>query len=246
MRYLRIAYGLALIAGLMVVVASPAMATPRWVHCIKSATGGHWSSGTCTSVGTGWETQELLATSEVTSNGELEMEDSKALEGGLGLKCRATVTGWVANPTSGAGVDGVSSIKNIACSFTKKGLCESEVNVKGGPTGLPWGGRLIEREKEVRDELVSGRSETPGFSVECIISGILKVSDSCHRQGNTANVLANRGTGRIEAIFDKRTEEEPMADCSQGGENAGLVRGTFPIQLRSGNALWVLASNLGT
>ena len=245
MKYLKMAFGLALVAGLMSVVASPAMAVPRWVHCVKSET-GKYSNGLCNAAGSGWETKELVGTSEVTSSGELELEDSKATGGAVDVKCPGTSLGWVANLTNGtAGEDGTLSINVIetSCTFIKKGACEKLEKVEA--RNLPWGTRLVESGSEVRDELISGSSSgAPGWSVKCkTIIG--SVTDECTVSGGTQNVRANRATGKTEFIFDKKTEEDP-ATCTQGGAKSGFVRGTVLGQLRSGNALWILAPNLGT
>ncbi len=246
MKYLKMVFGLALVAGLMSVVASPAMAVPRWVHCVKVEK-GKWLDNNCTKAGEGtWETKELVGTSEVTSSGELELEDSKATGGAVDVKCSGTNLGWVANLANGtAGEDGVSSINVVvtACTFIKKGACEVLEEVKA--VNLPWGTRLVEHGSEVRDELVSGSiSGGPGWSVKCkTILG--SVTDVCTISGSTQNVRSNRATGKTEFIFDKISEEDP-ATCTQGGAKAGFVRGTIFQQLRSGNGLWILAPNLGT
>ena len=245
MKYLKIAFGLALVAGLMSVVASPAMAVPRWVHCVKSET-GKYSNGLCNAAGTGWETKELVGTSEVTSSGSLELEDSKATGGAVDVKCPGTNLGWVANLANGtAGEDGVSSINVVSasCTFVKKGACEKIEEVKA--VNLPWGTRLVESGGEVRDELISGSSAgPPGWAVKCkTLLG--SITDTCTRSGTTQDVRTNRATGKTEFEFETITHGLP-AECSQGGAGAGFVTGTIFQQLRSGNALWVLAPNLGT
>ena len=247
MKYLKMAFGVAIVAGLMAVVASPAVAVPRWVHCVKSEK-GKWSDGTCSKSGTGWETKELVGTSEVTSSGELELEDTKATGGPVSVSCTGNNTGWVANLASltEPGEDGVATITNIKCKFVKEGLCRKLNNVE--PRNLPWGTRLVEEKEtgEVRDELISGNaSGAPGWKVTCenVLGGITE--DTCERSGTTQNVRANRATGKIETLFDKRTEKE-KANCTVGGKEAGNVKGTIFSLLRSGNALWILAPNLGT
>jgi len=246
MKHLKIAFGLVLAAGLMAVVASPAMAVPRWVHCVKSET-GKYSNGLCNAAGSGWETKELVGTSEVTSSGELELEDTKATGGAVAVKCKGEDTGWVANLTTGAGEDGTATVTNVTCTRVIDGLCEAVVEVKA--RNLPWGTRLVENKSEVRDELVSGNHNEigngePGWSVTCkTILG--NVTDTCELSGTTQNVRANRATGKTEFVFDKITEEK-KAKCSQGGAGTGRVTGTISEELRSGNALWVLAPNLGT
>ena len=246
MKYLKMVFGLALVAGLMSVVASPAMAVPRWVHCVKVEK-GKWLDNNCTKAGEGtWETKELVGTSEVTSSGTLELEDTKATGGAVDVSCPGTNTGWVANLANGtAGEDGVTSIHVVvaSCTFIKKGACEVLENVEA--RNLPWGTRLVESGSEVRDELISGNSSgLPGWLVKCkTIIG--SVTDTCTRSGSTQNVRSNRATGKTEFIFDATTEKSP-AECTQGGAGAGLVRGIISQQLRSGNGLWILAPNLGT
>jgi hypothetical protein len=248
MKYLKMAFGLALVAGLMSVVASPAMAVPRWVHCVKSET-GKYSNGLCNAAGSGWETKELVGTSEVTSSGELELEDTNATLGAVAVKCKGENIGWVANLATGAGEDGVTSITNLSCTRVVDGQCTKLVRVV--PRNLPWGSRLVEKGTEVRDELISGPKKEegngePGWAVTCE-TPLGEVTDTCERSGSTQNVRANRTTGKTEFIFDKITEEKKeRAKCSVGGAETGRVTGTILGQLRSGNALWVLAPNLGT
>jgi len=251
------AFGLAVVAGLMAVVASPAMAVPRWVHCVKSAT-GKYNSGLCTTAGTGWETTEVIGTSEVTtSTNKLELEDTKATGGAVDIECEGNGTGWVTNLSTKtiAGEDGIATINeaSIKCKFIagKHGSCEESAGVKAKPRNLPWGTKLkeVETREEVRDELVSGPSKQegegqPGWAVECTVAGILKVTDRCEASGRTLNVRAERANGKTEFIFDKMTEEEGLATCSVGGAKAGRVTGTILSSIRSGNALWVLAPNL--
>jgi hypothetical protein len=252
MKYLKIAFGLALVAGLMAITASSAMATPRWVTCVKGS--GKFENNQCVKIGSGgWETKELVGTSTVTSSGELELEDANATGGATGIKCKGTGTGWVANLTTGAGEDGVTKISATSCSFLsgKVGSCEESKGATAKPRNLPWGTRLEERGSEVRDVLVSGPKNEegngePGWSVECTVAGILKITDTCERSGNTVNTANVRSTGELEEKFDERTKEETMATCSVGGSNSGLVRGTLTNKLSSGAALWILAPNLGT
>ena len=252
MKYLKIAFGLALVAGLMAITTSSAMATARWVTCVKGS--GKYENSLCVKEGSGgWETKALAATSTVTSSGELELEDSKATGGATGIICKGTGTGWVANLSTGNGEDGVTTISATSCKFLsgKVGSCEESKGVTAEARNLPWGTRLVEREKEVRDELVSGpKNETgsgePGWSVKCTVAGILKITDTCEHSGNTVNAVNLRSAGELEEKFDERTKEETMATCSVGGTGAGLVRGTLTNKLSSGAALWILAPNLGT
>ncbi len=245
MKYLKMAFGLIVVAGLMAVAAAPAMAVPRWVTCEKVSSGGHFSSGSCTTAGTEWATKELVGTSEVTSRGSLELEDQEALGGAVNLLCSGTGTGWVSNSanTSEPGEGGAATITNVKCSFIKHGECEESAGVTAKPLNLPWGGRLKESGSEVRGEGPIGA----GWDVECTVAKILKIQDKCESIiHNTGNVLPNRTNSTVEGVADEVTKEETMAKCSASGKESGLVRGTLISKLRSGNALWVLAPNLKT
>jgi hypothetical protein len=231
------------VAAFFAAAATSAMAgTPRWVVCVKE--GGKWMAG-CTKAGTEWATKELVGTEEVTSSGELELEDSKATGGAVDIKCKESGTGWIANPksTSEHGEDGISKITSTGCTFVKAGECETGKAVTIKPRNLPWATRLISRGSEARDELLSGGKKEegegePGWAVECTVAGILKTTDRCEHSGNTVGVTANRTEGTVEGKFDERTAEETMATCSVGGAGAGLVRGTLAIKASKG-AVWV-------
>jgi hypothetical protein len=255
MKRLKIAFGLAVVAGLMAVVAAPAMAVPRWVHCVKGS--GPYTNGTCATLGAGgWETKELVNTSEVTSSGELELEDSKAPEGGTAIKCTGENIGWVTNleKISEPGQDGISAINNIKCKFIvgKHGSCEESKGVTVHPTNLPWGTKLIEEGTQVRDDILSGAKKPtgegfPGWEVECTVGGVLKITDVCEHNDTSVNVVANRTTGKVASEFETKSNETGhKAKCTIGGAEAGNVNGTILSLLRSGNALWILAPNLHT
>jgi hypothetical protein len=182
--------------------------------------------------GGGFEWVELTETEEVTSSGELELEDSKASGGAVAVKCSGANTGWVANSTGGTGGDGVTTIKNIKCKLVKAGLCEKLTFVS--PVNLPWGTTLEERENEVRDAVISGiGAGAPGWQIRCK-TFLGEITDTCTRSGNTANVRANSSEGSIEEVFDKRTEEETMATCTVGGVNTGRISGTVITKARQG------------
>ena len=250
MKYLKIALGLAFAAGLMAVVASPAMAVPRWVHCVKVTT-GQWEDSNCSKKGSTnvYETKAVTETSEVTSSGTFRLEDSAT---GVALSCKAKGRGWVVNLSTGAGEDGIFEATVTGCAVVT-GTCE---NPLFEARNLPWGTRLVEgarakegeKEKvgaeEVRDELISGPKNQegkgePGWAVRCTVGGIIKVTDRCEKSGTTQTVLNNRVTGATEFVFSK---EE--ATCSVDGGVTGKVEGTVTEKLRALTALWVLAPNL--
>jgi len=170
MKYLKIAFGLALVAGLMAVVASSAVAAPRWVHCVKVKTAGtgQWNNANCSEIDktNEYETKAITETSEVTSSGKLKLADTNTVAGEVEVECEGSNRGWVVNLATGPGEDGIASISATACK-TITGSCEKP---NASPRNLPWGSRLVEveeeREKEkvkteeVRDELISGPKKT--------------------------------------------------------------------------------------
>jgi hypothetical protein len=238
--------GLAVVS-LFVVWVAPALAVSRWEGC-KALSGGSFENGECTKekVNGGFEWDELIGTEEVTSSGELELEDAKATGGATAIKCKGVSTGWVANLTNSSelGEDGVTTVTSVSCTFVKAGSCEESKSVTAKARNLPWGTKLVERGEEVRDEIRSGPKKEegngePGWSIECTVAGILKITDTCERQGNTTNVKPNSTNGTVDEAFDERTQEETMSTCAVGGSNAGLVRGNIVTKARSEKGLRV-------
>jgi len=252
MKYLKIAFGLALVAGLMAVVVSPAIAAPRWVHCVKVKTAGtgQWNNANCSEIDktNEYETKAILETSEVTSSGELTLTDTDTVVGEVKVECQGSNRGWVVNLATGPGEDGITSISATNCKVAV-GTCEKP---NASARNLPWGTRLVEvaGKEEVRDELISGPKKQegegqPGYAVECTVGGIIKVTDRCERSGTTQNVRNNRVTGATEFVFEAKATEN--ANCSEAKEKAketGTVLGTVTEKLRALTSLWVLAQNL--
>lgn len=249
MKHLKIAFGLVVVAGLLAVAAAPAMATPRWVECVKE--GSSFENSSCSKRGSTntWSTRELVGTKAVTSSGELELEDMEPAAGGaVDVKCSATDTGWVSNLTSKTepGEDGVATVPTITCKFIKQGSCEAESKFvpKARPLHLPWGTKLKEEGKEVRDVLVSGTGGKPGWLVECGVAGILKIQDECVATAENATGTSN-SNGSVIGEFEEKANS-PMAECSSAKKVSGLVHGNITNTLTSGNGLSILAPTLGT
>lgn len=241
MKRLKIAFGLVLVAGVMAITASSALAGPIWVHCAKVSS-GKWKNSLCTESGTGeWETKAVTETSEVTSSTigstGLELEDKKA---GTAITCVGVGTG-----TAGAnGSDSVISTKATKCKIVagKAGSCEEPLTVRA--INLGWSSKLEERSGELRDIITSSISgKQPGYAVECEVDGIIKISDECTGVIST-NARANRAEGTVETEFDSLSEGE-LANCTVGGEKQGRIHGNVINRLRSG-AFWILASLLKT
>jgi hypothetical protein len=253
MKHLKMAFGLVVLAGLMAIAASPAMAlSPRWVTCVKKASSG-FKNSLCTEAGAGeWATQEISETVEVTSSSPtgLELEDSKATGGATVIKCVGSGIGTVGKE----GQDSVRKIEATNCEFVKAGSCETSVKPIAHAVNLPWSTRLEERVNtensvtEVRDLVRSLTTKPPGWDVECEVAGIFKISDTWEG-GTSTSAESNRSTGATIGKFDKVSAQE-SATCSVGGANAGFVRGTVESKLRTSSGelrpLWVLASILGT
>ena len=250
MKNLKIVYGLIVVASLIALSASPAMASPRWAQCGEDLGKGHWEDSKCTkpSATGDWETKAILETIEVTSSSALAVEDINALGGELEAECTEVGVGWAG--TKGRG--GFSRVEKIKCEFIgkKHGVCEENKGVIVRPINLPWATRLVERAGppfEVRDTFESGGKKEngngePGWSVECTISAVMKIADTCERSGYTSTAIGNRAEGTVEESFDERTREETMFKCTAGGAEAGLVHGKILSKPRGSGSLWVLQS----
>jgi len=257
MKHLKIAFGLAVVAGLMAVAAVPAMALgPRWVTCVPKV-GGKWMAG-CAKAGSTWETQELKETLEVTSHGALELEDS---EPKLGTKVRVECEGTGLGTVGAEGQDSVTRITATNCRFLNKehGECEEVAGVTASPRNLPWSTHLEERNNskgvtELRDLIRSLTTKPPGWAVECTVKTFFKVLDECTGGTNTS-VRAIRATEEVENEFGpagSQTAEEP-ANCTEGKKTGtGFVRGkVFNLTKAAKGSLetrpvWPLAAVLGT
>jgi hypothetical protein len=220
---------------------------PVWVTCLPKSGAGHWEDSHCTKGKTngGWETSELTTTVEVTSSGELELEDSAATGGAVKIVCKESNTGTV----GAEGSDSIVSLTTTGCKFveSKHGACEEAGTLTAAAVNLGWSTSLEEKGSEVRDaftSLVSGKK--PGWSVSCRVGGILKVADEC--TGNiTAAVKANRAEGSVEGDFEK---ESPSASCTLGNSTSGHIEGKITSKLRMSNgellSFWILAPALKT
>jgi len=257
MKYLKLAFGLVAVAGLMAIAASSAMAAePIWVTCAKTAAPTHYTEADCLTAGSegGWNTKGFAAneTIEATSSGTLKLEDRSATGGEVKIECAGTDQGWV-------GPNGVAEENRVTASSCKfagaHGSCEESKAVTAKAINLPWTLKLEERTNtatskvELRGLLVSLVSgKNPGWDVECTVGGILKVSDECTGRTNVG-VESARSRLLTNFIFDSISEQEP-AKCSIGGENAGFVSGIVSSSIRNAKgelqALWPLASILNT
>jgi hypothetical protein len=229
MKYLKIAFGLVIVAGLMAVAASPAMARQGWVQCRENTGKGQWENSKCTTAKANgnWETKEITETLETTSSGSLELEDSKATGGATAVQCSGAGTGTVGSGGSGS----VKTVTATGCKFVagKVGSCEESKGVTTRAVNLPWSTKLEERSGgEVRNVITSTvAGKAPGYATECTVGGVFKISDECTGV-TSANVRPNRAK-TVETEFDKTSEP---GTCSVGGEKAGFLRGVIFISVR--------------
>jgi len=258
MRYLKMAFGLVVVASMMAVMASSAMALtgPRWVTCLKVVK-GTFENNLCSKGTSGeWETSAVKETIETTSDGTLILEDTKPAAGGaVEIECKGTNEG-----TIGAnGSDSIRSIVATECKFIKNGGCTASEPVTVKAINLGWSTRLSVRNAEnkevaegaegteVRDELTSlVAGKKPGWAVVCHVDGILEITDECTNNATT-KIKAPDETAHapaFESVFDTKSNE-PKAECTSSKEKTGRVERTVLFSARVGGALraaWVLAN----
>lgn len=108
----------------------------------------------------------------------------------------------------------------LSCTITTKGACE-EANgslISVTPVDLPWTTSVALSGTAFTDAI----TKEPGYLIECKALGI-KVDDTC--KGNTSTELVNVATG-VEGIFSESETITPAANCTIGGEKAGLAVGS--------------------
>jgi len=251
MKHLKIAFGLVVVAGLMAVVASPAMAAgPIWVTCVNvGANNGKWVDPQCTKAGVGeWETRAVTETVEVTSSSTgLLLTDKSTKAGASSVECGGTNVGTI----GAKGSDSVISIHAENCKKVKEAACKTLMHVEA--RNLPWSSLLVERENankelEVRNRLTSLiAGQNPGWAVEC--NTLLGVKVDVCTGITTTGVRDNRALGRVEGLFDPTGEKEP-ASCTEGNKESGTVSGTVVNSLRNARgelqSFWLLAEALKT
>jgi hypothetical protein len=240
MKYLRIAFGLVVMAGLLTVAAAPAMAlSPRWEQCktVEIANSGNWKDSLCSVAqanGT-WLTMQVTSTEEVTSKsiGKIEITDTKATGGPSTIACEGGDRGTI-------GANGADQeIEVFATSCVRiTGACSS--NVRLTSINLPWITQLVEEpagkiRNTIRSE-IAGKS--PGYIVECLVGGVFTVEDEC--VGPISTAMTNLRNGNVQAEFDKKSEEEKVnSKCKIGGAESSVIKGKFEIQQKKNVATYV-------
>jgi hypothetical protein len=207
------------ITGLMLVAALALSAV-----AVASASAHEWLIGG----------KAVAKATKITSEGTLELEDSKVIGGAVRVICTGKDEGTVGpgatdeitNITNAAGTS-----KTIICKFAKnakgeeiRGACEAEAKFapKAVAVNLPWVTTIETVEARTRDVIRAhaGGGE-PGWSVTCKAGLLGEQVDTCTAPaGNTA--LAEVAGG-VDATFDANS---PKAKCTKGGAGAGSVTGT--------------------
>lgn len=239
MKYLKIAFGLVVVAGLMAVMAGPALAeTYRWVGCTENKEKGQWEDSKCEKAKSGgnWETKEPATGTEVTTatipgTSGLELEDKKA---GTAIKCKGGGAGKL-NATATGELTAASATK---CEFVKAGSCEATKPVTAKAIHLPWKTKVEEVNKERRNVIENSGAGEPGYSVECTVGGIFKITDTCEGKTNTSitnRTSASGGEGTVEGEFDAKS---PTGKCSVGGAEQGRTAGAILLRLKGVSIIW--------
>jgi hypothetical protein len=245
MKYLKIAFGLMLVAGLMAVTAGSASAF-LWVGCVENAGKGHFEDNKCekSQSGGNWETKEPAAGKEVTvatiPGQSLTLEDTGAK---TAIECKGG--GLAKLAASGKGEQTAASATSCKFVSGKHGSCEESKPVNARAADLPWNTKIEETAGEVRNAIETGSGgKPPAYEVECTVAGIFKVTDKC--EGNTSTSLTKRssaanGEGTVEGEFEAKSAK---GNCSVGGTGTGVNTGKILLRL-SGIALiwwWFLKS----
>jgi hypothetical protein len=161
----------------------------------------------------------------VKSKGTLKLTDEKATGGAISVECEAAGEGSVGTGT----FDEQTKSTLSKCAFVKSGSCETAGEVSLVAVNLLWDSELANVEGTPRDTISTGGKGTPGYKIECRISGIKKVVDEC--TGTLATLMAN-AVGGVNATFDGE-----KLTCTSGGAGAGALEGTQLIEAMKGSAL---------
>jgi len=158
----------------------------------------------------------------IMSHGTLELEDSVA---GTAVSCTGFDTGTV-GPGAADLISKISSTvlgasNVITCSFVKQGLCESTA-----PTALaehlPWKTEIYTSATGTRDMITADGAGEPGWTVTCHVGGAA-TPDTCTAALGSTGLANVTGGGGVNATFEEHSQK---ANCTIGGTEAGVVRGT--------------------
>jgi hypothetical protein len=230
MKFIKIALGLATIAGLMAVASAPALAGPVWKQCREhSGTGTKWEDSKCSKASsTGkWEWVELTTTEKATAEGTVRLVDTKVpIVGKVEIKCSGTGEGVIGPGKFGRAV-AVTSMTCIPGENCEK-LISEEVR------HLPYQTEVFETEKTLRATATSGGSGAPGGVAVCRVLGVEK-ADECTSESGSA-LLENLPNGSVNGMTESKSGK---ANCTLGGTASGLAEGVGNTKSAEGWAVKV-------
>jgi len=155
----------------------------------------------------------------------------KLTDEGLAVECKDTGEGSAGT----GGSDELSKLTFSACTYVSHGSCETAVAPQIVAGHLSWHSELLwspGAAQRSHDVSVSGGKGAPVLSIECRVSGVMKVVDEC--TATSVRMSATNVTGGVEGSFDG----EKMT-CSATKAATGKLEGTQLIAATSGSALEV-------
>lgn len=160
----------------------------------------------------------IEGTVHIASTGSLELADLAATGGSTAIICEGTGAGSI-GPLAH---DEVTELKAAKCKFVsgKNGACEASKEVTARPVNLPYLTLLVTISGETFDEVLPKGGTTIGWTVECTVLGVFRVSDTC-TAASTLTLVVNLPGG-----VDTNFLERETASCTEGNSSSGMVIGT--------------------
>jgi hypothetical protein len=180
----------------------------------------------------------VTAATAINSTGKLLLSDLRPKLGGqVAIECEGTDRGTV-----GPGAkDEVTTITAEKCKFQSglNGACEASKEVTAKAVNLPWLTLLLDSSRSpsgIGDRVTADNGRNPGWSVECTVAGIFKITDTCESSTAEPDII-NLATG-----VDARFLASETAGCSEGDATSGIVIGNDLNLNPAGGTLSVSAS----
>jgi hypothetical protein len=235
MKHLKIA-GLCLVAMLAMSIAMAETATAAgWEQCTEGAATTKYATNQCkTAEATGkWAWQEAPAGTPKTiriKTSTLMLADTKTPLGELKVACALEEEG-----PAGGGVAKIERVTFKSCRGVK--VCEGEATVKA--VDLPWKTEFFETEKKVLQTLQGTGVGEPGWNARCL-GPLGTLEDECKTESEKREHLIdeNRVTG-IELLLLETFQETRKWDCTIGGTESGVIKGSKSILWANGSGLRV-------
>jgi hypothetical protein len=166
-------------------------------------------------VGNDGTATKLASSLSVTAKGKIRLMDTKFLIGSeAGIECSIETEGTI----EAAGKGKISGYHPSECK--PEGVCDALDSIR--TNSLPWGTELF-TEGNIRDNIISGGTETPSWTIECEVNPLGKETFTCNV--NTSLGMYNTLGGNIEEEFDPKSKK---TSCT-GAAEAGLWQGLLTI-----------------